>query len=114
MKKITFVFAMLLAGCATTAPSGKSMENTAGSIRAAEELGAPRVPQASLHLQLAKEQSQNAKRLIKKGDNAQAKLLMQRADADAELAVALSRAAVATDKALAAREKTQKLQENAP
>jgi hypothetical protein len=114
MKRLTFVFAMLLAGCATTAPSGKSMEATAGSIRAAEELGAPRVPQASLHLQLAKEQSQHAKQLVAKGDNARAKLLMKRANADAELAVALSRAAVATGKAQAAREKTQKLEANAP
>jgi hypothetical protein len=90
------------------------MEATAASIRAAEELGAPRVAQASLHLQLAKEQSQHAKQLVAKGDGEEAGFLMMRADADAELAVALARSSVENGKAQKAIEKVRTMQTAAP
>ena len=108
------VMAIFLGGCATAGPSNETMETTASSIRAAEELGAPRVPQASLHLQLAKEQSQHAKQLVAKGDGEEAGLLMMRADADAELAVALSRSSVENAKAQKAVEKVRTMQTDAP
>ncbi len=38
-----------------------------GTIRAAEEMGADQVPQASLYLQYAREQAQEAQTLFKKG-----------------------------------------------
>jgi hypothetical protein len=69
------------------------MEASAGAIRGAEEVGAASVPQANLHLQLAREQSEHAKALIAKGgkdEKAQAASLLTRAQADAELALALA------------------------
>jgi len=108
------VMAIFLGGCATAGPSNATMEATAASIRAAEELGAPRVPQASLHLQLAKEQSQHAKQLAAKGDGEEAGFLMLRADADAELAVALARSSVANAKALHAMDKVSTMRTDAP
>ena len=108
------VMAIFIGGCATAGPSGKTMETTAASIRAAEELGAPRVPQASLHLQLAKEQSQRAKQLVAKGDGEEAGFLMMRADADAELAVALARSSAEEAKAQVAVEKVRTMQTDAP
>ena len=66
---------------------------TDSSIRAAEELGAPRVPQASLHFQLAKEENGNAQKLMKDGDTKHAEGQLMRAQADAELALALAREA---------------------
>ena len=108
------VGAIFLGGCATAGPSGESMEATAASIRAAEELGAPRVPQASLHLQLAKEQSEHAKQLVAKGAAEEAGFLMMRADADAELALALARSSVANAKAQKAIEKVRTVQTDAP
>lgn len=83
---------LLLTGCA----AGVSVEKvsaTEGSIRAAEEVGANKVPQASLHLQLAKEERQHAQKLIRDGDAPHAEGLLMRAQADAELAVALAREA---------------------
>lgn len=108
------VLAIFLGGCATAGPSGESMEATASSIRAAEELGAPRVPEASLHLQLAKEQSQHAKQLVEKGDGAEAKRLMKRADADAELSLALARSEAASDRAQKAVGKVKTMNTDAP
>ena len=105
---------IFIAGCATAGPSSESMEATAASIRAAEELGAPKVPQAALHLQLAKEQSQHAKQLVASGDGEVGGLLLLRADADAELAVALARSSVENGKAQRAIERLRTMQTEAP
>lgn len=87
-----FVMAVMViaiaAGCANTAPL-RTEASTSG-IRAAEEVGAAKVPQASLHLQLAKEELTSAKALSAKGERAQAVSMLSRAEADAELAVSLS------------------------
>jgi len=99
-----------VAGCATAMPSGRQ-EASAGAIRAAEEVGAPRVPQAALHLQLAKEQSDHAKQLIASGDKEGASSLLMRAQADAELAVALVRESDDRASAQQAVEKVRMLQE---
>jgi hypothetical protein len=82
--------AVAAAGCASNPPTAK-LESSSAAIRAAEEVGATHVPRAALHLQLAKEQSDRANSLIKEHDNDQAEMLLQRAEADAELAVALAR-----------------------
>jgi hypothetical protein len=85
--------ALLLASCATAATSERT-ESSAASIRAAQEVGASNVPQAALHLQLAREQSERAGELIQAGgsdDREQAEWLLMRAQADAELALALAR-----------------------
>ena len=50
--------------------------------------------QAALHLKLAEEQVQSAKRLIRDNDNKRAEYVLMRAQADAELAIALSHVAV--------------------
>ena len=49
------------------------------------------MPQASLHLQLAKEELENAKRLAANDEKERAVSMLSRAEVDAELAVALSR-----------------------
>jgi hypothetical protein len=85
-------FLVVAAGCAAGV-SNEKIAATDSSIRAAEELGAPRVPQASLHLQLAKEESEHAQKFIKDGDPKHAEGQLMRAQADAELALALAREA---------------------
>jgi len=77
----------IAAGCAS-APL-RTEASTSG-IRAAEEVGAAEVPRASLHLQLAKEELEHAKGLNTKGEEEMAASMLMRAEADAELAVALS------------------------
>jgi hypothetical protein len=64
-------------------------EQSSASIRAAEEVGATHVPQAALHLQLAKEQFAAAK--AERSDRDRAARLLARAQVDAELALALAR-----------------------
>jgi hypothetical protein len=57
------------------------------------------VPQASLELRLSEEQITKAKELMANGENERADLLLQRAQADAELALALAREAQAKGEA---------------
>jgi len=63
------------------------------SIAAARGGGAPADPQAALHLKLAEEQFSSAQRLIRRGDQAnarQADMLLLRAQADAQLAQSMA------------------------
>ena len=81
--------AAIAVGCASSPPL--RTEASSSGIRAAEEVGAAKVPQASLHLQLAKEELENAKRLAANDEKDRAVSMLLRAEVDAELAVALSR-----------------------
>ena len=83
------LFAVVIAGCGSSSAINK--EPSTSAISAAEESGASTVPSASLYLQLAKEELENAKGLAAKGDKEQAESMLLRAQADAELARALSR-----------------------
>jgi hypothetical protein len=83
------LFAALIAGCGSSPSLNK--EPSASAIRAAEEVGASKVPSASLYLQLAKEGLEKANGLARNGDKEEAESMLLRAQADAELAVALSR-----------------------
>ncbi len=107
-------FALLLAtGCASTstAPNEKA-ESSSAAIRAAEEVGAKHDAQAALHLQLAKEQFAHARSMKNPDDKAAADRLLQRAQADAELAVALSRSESVKAEADAALYEVQQLKES--
>ena len=83
--------AALLVGCATEPPVRERSETASAAIRAAGELGAGKVPSASLYLQLAKEESEHAKGMIADGEREHAASYLMRAEADADLAVALAR-----------------------
>jgi hypothetical protein len=84
---------VLCAACAGVPMPTEKLVNAQASLRAAEEVGADKVPEAELHAQLAKEQITRAERLMEEGDNAEAERVLQRAKADAELAVAMVRKA---------------------
>jgi hypothetical protein len=106
-----FIFAVastaIAVGCAS-APPLRTEASTSG-IRAAEEVGANKVPQASLHLQLAKEELENAKALAAKDEKERAVSMLSRAEADAELAVALSREDAERADAQAAMDRVRQL-----
>lgn len=106
------ILAATAAGCATT--QALHVESSTAAIRSAEEHGAPTYPQASLHLQLAKEELKAATDLNAAGDDDEAKSLLLRAEADAELAVALSRAEAEKAEALAAVERVRQLRAENP
>ena len=66
-----------------------------------------------MHLKLAQEQRDRAIQLVQSGDNHRAAMLLARAEADAELAVALARAAHAQTEAQKASESVDDLQRKA-
>jgi outer membrane murein-binding lipoprotein Lpp len=99
----------IVAGCAS-APLRTEEASTSG-IRAAEEAGAAKVPQASLHLQLAKEENEHAQKFIKEGDAPHAEGQLMRAQADAELALALAREAPMQVEAQQEADKARSLQQ---
>jgi hypothetical protein len=100
-----------VAGCAGAqkVPT-EALVDSQVSIRAAEEAGAIQVPDAARHLELAKEQTREARELLDDGKREEAALYLQRAEADAELAVALAREAPARAEAQRAKEQVQALQ----
>ena len=108
---LAVVATAIAAGCAS-APL-RTEASTSG-IRAAEEAGAANVPQASLHLQLAKEELELAKGLAAKGEKEKAASMLSRAEADAELAVALSRGDAEKLEARAAVERVRQLRQDNP
>jgi hypothetical protein len=86
------------AGCAAIQIPADRLERNEASIRAAQELGGESVPAARLHVQLAKDQTQTAKKLAADGDE-RAVLMLSRAEADAELALGLAREATVQQEA---------------
>jgi regulator of protease activity HflC (stomatin/prohibitin superfamily) len=104
------LLAAMIAGCASSPPVNK--EASTSAIRAAEEVGASSVPSASLYLQLAKEELENAKVLAAKGDKEQAESMLLRAQADAELAAALSRGDADKKEATQAMERVRQLRQD--
>lgn len=89
-KSLIAVLAVGLFGCATV-DLPPDVESPVGKIAAAEERGVEDNPQAQLHLKLAEEGIAQSKRLAEDKDKKGAKLALMRADADAELALALLR-----------------------
>jgi hypothetical protein len=106
----SFLLAAVIAGCGSSPAVNK--EASTSAIRAAEEVGASKVPSASLYLQLAKEGLEKAKALAAKGDKEQAESMLLRAQADAELAVALSRGDADKTEATQAIERVRQLRQD--
>ena len=104
------LLAALIAGCGSSPAVNK--EASTSAIRAAEEVGASNVPSASLYLQLAKEELENAKALAAKGDKEQAESMLLRAQADGELAIALSRGDADKKEAAQAIERVRQLRQD--
>jgi type IV pilus biogenesis protein CpaD/CtpE len=107
---VAVVATAIAVGCASKPPL--RTEGTTSGIRAAEEVGASGVPQASLHLQLAKEELASAEKLSAKNEPARAESMLSRAEADAELAVLLSRESTERKQAQAAVARVHKLRRN--
>ena len=107
---VAAVATAIVAGCAANVPL--RTEASTSVIRAAEEAGAAKVPQAALHLQLAKEELELAKGLAAKGKKEQAASMLLRAEADAELAVVLSRGDAERSEAQAAVARVRQLRQD--
>lgn len=106
MRTIFTASLLLLVACGSALPPPSDRLSSAeAASRSARELGAEKEPTAQLHLKLATEQIDLAKKLMADGDNRRADLVLQRANADAELAVMLAKENA--DKAAAEEAKTK-------
>ena len=100
MRRATAAALVLLgAACAGAPPiPAERLSQTEAEIRAAQEIGAEKVPQAKLHLQEAREQLEAAKTLQKSNPEEAARRL-ELSRAQAELANALTREETAVSEA---------------
>jgi hypothetical protein len=98
----------LVAGCTSVVPPPNDQWSAAQvEVGRAQAGGAPAVPDAKLHLQLAVEDMQKSKALIGT-DNKRASTLILLATAEAQLASTLAQAAHAGDDAQQAQDSLQK------
>jgi hypothetical protein len=109
---IAALFAAALgAACAATAPvPTDKLAASEASCRGAQEAGADGVPQSKLALKLAQDEIELARQLIAKQRNVEAANVLDRARADAELAVGLAREAKAEQEAQQAVDQIKVLQ----
>jgi hypothetical protein len=110
-------FAILLfaGGCGAAKPPTYALGQSQAAIRGAEEVGAADVPAAALHLKLARDNLTAAEKLISEQEGyEEAKLLLKRAQADAELAIVLSKEQHARAEAVEAAQKVERLRKEVP
>ena len=93
MKTIATLIVVAAVGCGSAAIPTAKMTDAKSEIKAADAVGAENVPQAALHLKLARDEVKRAEALLKQGDEEEADLMLDRARIDAELAMTLSRGA---------------------
>lgn len=98
-----------LVGCASSQVAPDKIAAPKAEIAAAEEAGAKEHPTAALHLQMANDQYDRAKRLIKGGDGDEAELVLARARVDAQYALELARLEQTKQQASDALEKIDQL-----
>ena len=101
-------------GCAGTAPPTERLTTAEAAIRGAMEVDASSLPRGALHLKLAQEQVDKAKRYIEDDMNQRADLALRRAQADAELAIVLSKEQHARAEAEEAAQKVERLRKEVP
>ncbi len=86
---------LLLIGCGAATVPAVRVAAAEAAIRSARESGATNTPGAALHLHYAELAQVEAARLARAGDGAPAAMQYRRAEADANLALALGREAEA-------------------
>ena len=107
---VALTAASIMACGASAVPTSK-LSSSRASVRAAEEVGARQTPQAALHLKLAQDQIERARRLMREGKNDAAALTLDQAQADAEIAIALAHEARARREAQEAKDRVAQLRQ---
>lgn len=90
---IGLVLLALMVGCATAQLPISYVVDAQAAISAAESVGAEKIPKAQLHLKMARDQVKKADLYIKEKEPEKARFMLMRAQADAEVALALTREA---------------------
>jgi hypothetical protein len=107
--KPTLGLCALVAACASAQPLPANYAPTQAAISAAEAVGAKNDPRAALHLKMARDQMVQAQSLAQQGDKEQAALVLDRARADAEVALMVTRETTARSEAAQANNQVQGL-----
>jgi len=102
----------VLAACGGAELNQTRATNVQASLIAADKVGANDQPKAALHLQLAKEEIESAKRLAADGDQVNSDLMLDRAKADADLAMQIARTEQEEQSARQAWDKIRELKQD--
>jgi len=104
------LMALALAACGSSGLSRQQLIETHSAIDATKEIGGHEHPDARLHLKYATDQLEAAQRLMEDGEEEDANHMLDRAQADAELALQIARTEVGRKQAEAAQEEIKTLQ----
>ena len=104
------LIATFVAACGGSSLPPAKVADTQSSISAAAAVGADQNPQAALHLKMARDQLKQAQGLLDDGKDDAARLVLERADADAEVALMITREAQASANVQKARSDVDNLQ----
>ncbi|MCC6663606.1 MAG: DUF4398 domain-containing protein [Polyangiaceae bacterium] len=107
------VLGFLFMACGGAAAPNERVTSATAAVRAAEVAGAPGNPEASLLLKRAREGLAQAKAQMADGKNEDAALTLQKAEADADLALYLAREAAAKAEAQAAVDQVKAFKQKA-
>jgi hypothetical protein len=105
---------VVLGACASSPVPADRLAQSQAAVRSAQEVGADKIPPAALHLRIANEELELARRLMRDGDNQRAEYILLRAQADAEAALALAREDQARADAQKALAQVQQLRNSRP
>lgn len=106
----TALLTTLVVACGGSSLPPAKAADTQSSISAAAAVGADQNPQAALHLKMARDQLKQAQGLIEDGKDEEARLVLERATADAEVALMITREAQAAANLKKARGDVEALQ----
>jgi hypothetical protein len=107
---LTIALAAALTACgASFPPPNDQLAATQGAVRAAEEAGADKDPEAQLYVKLAREQLDKAREVMTDGQNERADRLLRRSEADADLARGIARSKSAQAEAEEAKKAIKKM-----
>jgi len=88
---LTSITALFVAACGSAALPMDKLTDAKSTVRAAQEAGAQSTPQAQLHLKMANDELASAQKAIDENDGDRARLLLNQAQADADLSLTLAR-----------------------
>jgi hypothetical protein len=106
----TVVLTVCAVACGGASLPPAKVTDTQSSISAANAVGAENHPQAALHLKMARDQLRQAQELLNDGKDKAARLVLERAQADADMAMMLTREAQAKANAKKAQDDIEALQ----
>lgn len=112
--RVIAIIALGFAACAGSGMPVKTIADSESSYKAAQAVEAEKVPQANLHLQLAKEQMARAQKLIEAKEYERADGALLRAKIDSDLAYTIAIKEKANKDAQATLQKLAKVREQGP